>query len=598
MTGIDPATYLRATPPFDQLARPAFEDAASALDVVYQPAGAHLVRVGGEPLAHLYVIRKGAVRLERDGQTIQLLEEGEIFGYTSLMTGRATLDAVVEEELVAYRIPAAQFRRLLSDASFAKHFAHGLAERLRGSLEQSPAATFPSDLAQEVGRLVRRPPVWVEATHTVAEAARVMRAAGVSSALVRGDPAGIVTDRDFRSRVLAAGLGPTTLVSQVASSPLRTVPSEVPIHEAWTFLLDLGVHHLALTRDGEVTGVITATDLLKTSAQGPMTVLRRVERLQSRTDLPGYGAKVAEMAASLLSGGLDVPVIAGFVAQLNDALVHRLVRWAELELGPPPAPFAWLALGSEGRQEQVLLTDQDSALVYADEAAGQRRWYEALAGKVIADLEAAGFPPCPGGHTASRWNGTLGEWVDRLDTSLRTPRPNDAALFFDFRQVAGHLDIERLEAALARASEEKLFLRFLARDALQFTPPAPFLLRLRGAGTVDIKRLGLSPVVHLARCYGLEVGSRARGTLDRLEAAHRAGLMGEDAWVTVGQAYRFLLGLRLRHQLRAVADGQVPSDEVGMASLSAIERTRLKDAFRAINRWQEKAAYHYQVTRL
>ncbi len=595
MPGIDPATYLRSTPPFDLLARPAFDAAASALDVVYQPAGAHLVRVGGEPLAHLYVIRKGAVRLERDGQTIQLLEEGEIFGYTSLMTGRATLDAVVEEELVAYRIPAEHFRRLLADASFAGHFAHGLAERLRGSLEQSPVATFPSDLAREVGKLVRRPPVWVAPEATVGEAARLMRAERVSSALVRGEPPGIVTDRDFRSRVLAAGLGPTTPVGQVATRPVRTVAAEIPIHEAWTVLLDLGVHHLAVVRGAEVVGVVTATDLLKTSAQGPMAVLRRVERLQSREDLPGYGAKVAEMVAALLAGGLDVAVISGFVAQLNDALVQRLVRWAEHELGPPPAPFAWLVFGSEGRREQTLLTDQDNALVYADEAVGQRGWYEALAARVVSDLEAAGFPPCRGGHTASRWHGTLGEWEARFDACLQTPKPHDAALFFDFRRVAGHLPVDRLEAVLARAPEAKLFLRFLAREALGFSPSAPFMMRLRGSGTVDVKRLGLSPVVFLARCYGLEVGSRARGTLERLEAASQAGLMGEDAWVTVGQAYRFLLGLRLRLQLRAVSEGRAPSDELALASLTGIERTRLKDAFRAIKRWQEKAAYHYQV---
>ncbi len=598
MPGIDPATFLRATPPFDQLARPAFEAAAAALDVVYQPAGAHLVRVGGEPLAHLYVIRKGAVRLERDGQTIQLLEEGEIFGYTSLMTGRATLDAVVEEELVAYRIPGEQFRLLLADAAFAGHFAHGLAERLRGSLNQSPVATFPSDLAKEVGELVRRPPVWVDGTATVAEAARVMRAERVSSALVRGDPPGIVTDRDFRTRVLAAGLGPHTPVVQVHSAPFVTVPAETPIHEVWTVLLDHGVHHLPLTRGGEVAGVVTATDLLKTSAQGPLAVLRRVERLQSRADLPGYGAKVAEMVAALLAGGLDVAVIAGFVAQLNDTLVQRLVRWAELELGPPPAPFAWLVFGSEGRREQTLLTDQDNALAYGDEAAGQRGWYEALAERVVADLEAAGFPPCRGGHTARRWHGTIGEWEARFDACLTTPRPHDGALFFDFRRVAGHLEVDRLEAVLARAADHKLFLRFMAREALGFSPSAPFMLRLRGAGTVDVKRLGLSPVVFLARCYGLEVGSRARGTLERLEAASRAGLMGEDAWVAVEQAYRFLLGLRLRVQLRGLADGQAPSDQLALDKLTAIERTRLKDAFRAIKRWQEKAAYHYQVSLL
>jgi len=595
MASIDPVSYVRSTPPFDALPQALFDEAAAALEVGYYPAGTHLVRVGGTPLRFLYVIRKGLVRLERDGQTVQVLEEGETFGYTSLLTRRASLDVLVEEDLLAYQLPQAEFERLLADAHFAGHFAAGLGERLRNTLERSPVATFHSDLSFPVERLLQGPAVWVEQTATVGEAARVMREKRISSVLVRGDPPGIVTDRDFRNRVLAESLGPDTPVTSVWTRPLETVTFSTPIYQAWMTLLDAGVHHLPVTREGSIEGVLTSTDLLKSTAQGPVAVLRRVEKLGSRADLSGYGSQVAEMASSLLSGGLDAPVIAGFVARLNDALVHRVLHWCEADLGPAPAPYAWMAFGSEGRTEQTLLTDQDNGLVFADHGENARSWFDALARRVTADLEAAGFPACHGGHMAVKWQGSLSDWTRRFHDCVDEPRPHDAALFFDFRRVGGHLDLEPLEVAMARACRSPQFIRFLARDAMAFGPPALPLLRLRGASEVDLKWQGINPIVFLARCYGIEAGSRARSTLERLDAALAAGLVSEEAFIAVTQAYRFLLGLRLRVQLRMISEGKAPVNKVALSELSAVERTHLKESFGAIRRWQAKAAFHYHT---
>jgi CBS domain-containing protein len=598
MAAIDPVAYLRATPPFDALPQPLFEGAASALEVVFQPAGTYLVRAGGQPLEHLYLIRKGAVRLERDGHELQVLEEGETFGYTSLITGEATFDVVVEEDLVAYRLPAGEFRRLLGSAQFAGHFAAGLGQRLRSSLDHSPVATFQTDLSLEVQQLARRAPVWVEASATVGEAAAVMRDERISSVLVRSDPPGIVTDRDFRNRVLADRLGPETLLSRIVSSPLRTAPASTPIYDAWRTLLDAGVHHLPITRDGEIVGLLTATDLLRASALGPVAVLRRVERL-SREGLAGYSAWIAEMTAALLAGGLEVTVIAGFVGRLNDALLRRILSWAEADLGAAPVPWAWIAFGSEGRMEQTLLTDQDNALVFADEGAAHRPWFQALAERVNSDLQAAGFPPCAGGYMARQWSGTLREWVQRFRGWIDEPNPQallQASIFFDFRRVAGQLELGALEELIAGSIGKSVFLRFLAKTALAFRPPTSLMMRLRGSSsTVDLKAHGISPIVFLARCYGLEAGASERNTLARLEAAARAGHLAEENLALVSDAYRFLLGLRLRLQLRAISRGEAPSNKVALSELSALERTRTKEAFRAIRSWQESAAYHYHV---
>ncbi|HEY6004139.1 MAG TPA: DUF294 nucleotidyltransferase-like domain-containing protein [Anaeromyxobacter sp.] len=595
MTAADPVAYLRATPPFDALPQELFDDASRALEIAFYPAGTWLVRAAGTPLEHLHVIRRGTVRLERAGQTVQVLEEGETFGYTSLITRQATFDVVVEEDLLAYLLPDAEFQKLRADAAFAGHFAVGLAERLEKALEHAPVVTFQPDVSEEVRRLVRRPPVWVAAEATAAEAARLMRQERISSVLVRGDPPGIVTDRDLTSRVLAEGLGPETPVARILTAPLRTLSAEAPTYEAWAAILEAGVHHLPVVGEGkgEIVGVLTATDLLKSSAHGPVAVLRRVERLASRESLPGYAAKVAEMVAALLGGGLDAPAIGALVARLNDALLARLLAWAEADLGPPPAPYAWLAFGSEGRAEQALLTDQDNGLAHGDEPAGGEGYWREFAERVNADLEAAGFPPCPQGHMARSERGPLREWKRRFDACIDDRRPLAATLLFDFRKVAGGLDVEPLETAMGRAARNAPFLRFLARAAIEHKPPAS--VRLRGEKKVDLKAHGILPIVHLARCYGLEVGSGSRATLDRLRAAREAGLLSPETHEGVAQAYRFLLGLSLRNQLRRISEGAAPSPAVPIAELGALERTRLKEAFRVVKAWQEKAAFHYRT---
>jgi CBS domain-containing protein len=593
MDAIDPVLFVRSIPPFHAVARPLLDEALACLQVCFVPAGTRLVRAGGEPLRHLWIVRSGAVRLERDSQVLQVLEEGETFGYTSLISGEASLDAIVDEDLLAYRLPGPAFAKLLADAQFAAHFAVGLSERLKSSLEHSAIATFQPDLAAEVRRLVRRPPVWVEANATVAESARVMREERISSVLVRGDPPGIVTDRDFRNRVLAERLGPGTPVTRVLSRPLVTLGAAAPVHEAWSVLLEAGVHHLPLVEGGEIVAVLTSTDLLRHTGEGPVAVLRSVEQLVSRGELPAYSARLPQMVSALLLAGLDAARVAGFVTRLNDALVRRLLRWAEDELGPPPAPYAWIALGSEARGEQILLTDQDNALVYADAGASRREWYQALAERVGADLEAAGFPPCPGGRMARRWSGPLARWDEQIRDSIAN-RPGAAGIFFDLRKVSGSLDLSPLSARLERDGKDPMFVRRLAEGALEFTPPPMMLLRLRGSSsTVDLKAHGISPIVFLARCYAIEAGTRARNTLERLEAAARAGLLDEASCGAVTEAFRFLLGLRLRLQLAAVSERRAPSSKVALSALGAVERTRLKDGFRAIKHWQEASAHRW-----
>jgi CBS domain-containing protein len=200
---------------------------------------------------------------------------------------------------------------------------------------------------------------------------------------------------------------------------------------------------------------------------------------------------------------------------------------------------------------------------------------------------------------ATRWRGSLDWWRRQFREWAEEPKPQallHASIFFDFRAVHGHLDLAPLVEEVARAARSDTFRNAMARVALGFKPPPSLLLRIRGeSSSLDIKAHGVTPVVGLARVYGLEVGSRSRATLDRLQDAVRVGVMGRDELATISEAYHFIVQLRLRQQLRMAAEGEEVSNVISLARLSSIERTRLKDAFGAIARWQERAAFHFHV---
>jgi CBS domain-containing protein len=245
--------------------------------------------------------------------------------------------------------------------------------------------------------------------------------------------------------------------------------------------------------------------------------------------------------------------------------------------------------------EQTLLTDQDNALVHGgtDADAG---YFGALAERANTDLEAAGFPRCPGGYMARHHHGPIEAWERRFEGWVDDPKPQallQAAIFFDFRKVHGGLDLAALDAVLARAAKARVFLAALAKAALEFRPPS-LLMRLRGE-ELDLKLQGISPIVFLARPYALEVGTTARNTLERLDASVAAGLMSREVRTNIREAYRFLLALRLREQLRRLSQGEVPTNRIALSTLSSIERSRLKDALRVIREWQDLAAYHFKT---
>ena len=384
--------------------------------------------------------------------------------------------------------------------------------------------------------------------------------------------------------------------------PMITLPADTPVHSALLTMLDERIHHLPVTEDGIITGVLSASDLLRHQTRNPLYLMGRLEHLDSPNALARYGHDAAAMVDQLFAGGLKVGQIGRIFSSLNDALVRRLLRLAEKDFGPPPCPYAWLVFGSEGRMEQALLTDQDNALAYEAAVPGAREYFAKLAERVVNDLIAAGFPPCPGGCMATNWNKPLAEWETTVAGWIRQPTPDNlmvSSIFFDFRAVAGSLSMEPIEALIDAAAENQLFLAHLARVSLRFKPPLGLFRRIQTEdGQVDLKKRGIASIVAAALVYALEAGTRSRPTRERLEAAVVEGKLSRDIGVNLVETYRYLLQLRLREQLDQIRAGQEPTNSIRLARLSSLEHRHLKDAFGAIREMQAAVVQRFQTNAL
>jgi CBS domain-containing protein len=597
---MNPIEFLAQHEPFSRLGPDGLRQIGRTLEIRYARRGEVVLRREGDPTTHLGVVRKGAVRLEVEGRPADVLDEGEVYGFPSLLSrGRPRFDVIAVEDSLLYLVPAATFHDLVEHhAAFGEFFLHSLADRLRlATVRQT--SSLAGDLTTPVIRLASGDPVFVDRDATIGEAARIMRDRRVGSVLVKGDPPGIVTDRDLRSRVLAERRGPDVPVRDVMSAPLKTFAADAPLFEALLYLLEERIHHLALVREGGIVGVVTHTDLLRHHVKSPSYLLKRIDKVSSPDDLAGYAEEVAGMVEALTWSGVEAVEVGRIVASLNDAVVQALLVHAERELGQPPCPYAWMVFGSEGRGEQALITDQDNALVYRDESATAKAYFGRFADLVVDGLIRASFPPCRGGFMATNWNRSLAGWERLFERWTREPDPQallEVANFFDFREIHGGLDLEPLRVRVREAARKKVFLAQLAKASLGMRPPLGLFHRIRQEDSgVDLKKGGLMPILGVARVHALEAGSDERSTLGRLRAAAAAGTLSEDGAETLEEGFRFLFRLRLATQLAAKRRGEEPTNRVRLETLSALERRHLKDTFQHIRTMQEAMSQRFST---
>jgi len=613
--------FLAQVPPFQFLEGAQLRALAEHLTLVFYPKGTEILRQDGPVSEALPIIQKGAVKITMrpkgggEEVLVDYRERGETFGLVSLLGGSQKTTIVALQDTICYLLPKARLNELMVASPAVteylvqfhlNHYVDMTSREMQGRslfLGSSDHLLFTAQLKE----IYRPAAVTVTPETPIREVARRMAEARQSAALVLGpggEPVGIVTDSDFRAKVVADGVAIDGPVRLVMSSPVVTMDEKDPCFEVVLRMLQGNIHHVAVTREGVLQGVVTNHDFMVLQGRSPLAFSEDIERQSTLEGLAPVSRKALTIIGGLLREGARAANIVRIISELNDRVVRKVIEITERELGPAPVPYCWLALGSEGRKEQTFRTDQDNALVFEDpepaQAAAVAAYFLRFGEAMRDGLIRCGFEACPADYMASnpRWCQPLSVWKHYFTDWVSQPTPEavlKSLVFFDLRPLHGNEALAwELRAHLDRLiPDHPIFLGFLANMLVKNRPPIGFFgsVAVERSGEhkhgLNLKIKGVAPLVDIGRLFALEHGVRASSTWERLEALRGGATVIADQIDELEYALEFISLLRIHHQCRQLESGKAIDNFIHLETLSHLERKSLKDIFRLILRIQD-----------
>jgi len=425
-----------------------------------------------------------------------------------------------------------------------------------------------------------------------------------------GDPVGIVTPQDLSERILAVGREPQRPVHEVMSSPIVSIGDRALVYEALLRMEENGVDHI-LVRDVQERplSVVRYGDLLRFQGYAATAITRRVQEADSVDSIAVVRQELKSALPALVDSGASAAVIMRLLTSVHDTVTTRLLQLAMDQLGPPPVRFAFVAMGSAGREEENLLTDQDNGIIYQDpdknNTADVKEYFLALGRRVTHGLDQAGYPFCRGGLMADnpQWCAPLSEWRRHASRWISGAEPVDLVrfdMFFDFRCVYGATELvsDLRQFVLDEVAVRPEFLMHFARNAVSYRLPLGFFgtIRVRSAGvhanTIDMKEAML-PIIKFARTYALREQLHETNTIARLDKLTVLGILTESSRREAVTAYELLMGLRLKHQTTALVQGERPGNAIDPKLLTHIEEAALKESLSHVAAMQKRIGYDF-----
>ena len=592
-------TFLETVHPYDTLPKDELARVAGSFLRKEFPANTLVYRIGDE-LSGIYLVKTGGVEvLDRNGGLVSLLAARNTFGERGLMRdGHAATTAHTREDSTLLMLPAVEFRELIARyPSFERFFNRG-----RGQDNRT------SDISTlKVSDLIARKPLSCAPDTTAAEAARMMRDAHISSLGVTEDDRllGILTVRDLANKVLAGGLSPETPVSAVMTADPVSLPPTAIGSDILHIMLERKIGHLPIVDAGRFAGMITQTDLTRFQAVSTAVLVRDVAGAQTVAEMAAVTARIPRLLVQLVGGNHAHEVVTRLITDIADAVTRRLLAMAEAELGPAPVPYLWLACGSQGRQEQTGVSDQDNCMIVDDAATPDDMVYFARLAKIVSDgLHECGYIYCPGDMmaTAERWCQPQKVWRGYFQRWINVPSTEAqmlASVMFDLRAIGGTVSLyqQLQDETLEQASKNSIFVAHMIANSLKHTPP---LGLIRGFATIrsgehrnhiDMKHNGVVPVADLARVYALQGRITAANTRARLQGAEAAGIISPSGARDLIEAYDLIATMRLENQAHLVRAGRKPDNFLSPTDLSDFERSHLRDAFVVVRTMQSAVGH-------
>ena len=611
--------FMKKEPPFQFLDEATLKSVAKSLSMEFYPKGTIILKQDGPPSDSLRIIKKGAVKLlmrSEDGADVPLdyRSEGDYFGFLSMIgESRQKTTALAVEDTICYILKKERVLKLIeANPAFSEYFMSYLSRFMDKTYDEMRSKSLffagsdrflftakAGDVATEVHS--------VGEGATIQEAAQLMAKDKISSLIVldkRNLPAGIVTDKDLREKVVAKGRSVSEPVKNIMTLSLIRVDAGDSCFEAVMKMIKYNIHHMLVIEEGAMKGIMTNHDLMLLQGTSPLSFVHDIENQQTLEGLVPVSKKINNIIGLLLKEGAKASNITKAITEINDRLMKKILEIGERVCGHPPVPYCWIVFGSEGRKEQTFKTDQDNAIIYADPSTPEeeeeiRRYFSAFTSFVKDGLAEIGFPPCPAGYMANNplWCQSLRVWKRYFSSWINEPVPDavlKALIFFDFRPLHGKFSLADAlkDSFLSGLPDQGIFLGHMANIIIKNTPPIGFLKSFvveksgEHKDELNLKIKGIAPLVDVVRFFALERGVKETSTLGRIYALkERHPIVKEDA-DGIQHALEFIMLLRIQHQYEQIKAGKKPDNFINPHNLSNLEKKTIREAFHLISKMQ------------
>jgi len=603
--------------PFTALPKEALLNVVQSVEISYYRAGATIIDFT-DKIQELYLIRSGVVEIyRRNGDLYNRLDQGKLFGQMGLLTNnKVRFPAKAVQDTLLYCIPEAIFNELCERyEAFADFVEVEDATRLKQALE-SKKHNVNALTTSKVKTLLTRAPLILPCSSTIQAVAKIMAQENISALLIndpdiqeeQGSFVGIITEHDLCAKVIASGLSVDNPISQVMSSELISLDHNAYIFEAMLLMLRYNVHHLPILKNKKPIGLIEVADIIRYESQNSLLFVSSIFQQKSAEDLALLSAQLKDCFVRMVNEDANSHMVGRAMSEIGRSFKQRLLELGEEKFGPPPVPYCFLALGSMARDEQLIVTDQDNAMILDDSYQSELHaaYFQQLADFVCDGLAACGYSYCTGEIMASnpeyrktqaQWENCFADWIDN-------PNPQallNCSIFFDLTGVYGRVKwAEQLNAFIVRrAKKNNRFLACLAHNARNRTPPLGFFKDFvmekdgRHNNSINLKRRGTAPLADLVRVHALAIGSPSQNSLQRLDDIIEAGILPKSKGEDLQHAMELISLVRLRHQALDIELGIEPDNNIEPERMSDFERRNLKDAFLVLSNAQNFLKYRY-----
>lgn len=621
--------FLRHHAPFNKMQPEALQRFAEKAQIAFYPAGSEIIGPDAGNVRYFYLIESGKVQARQAGEvtvteySILSLGAGEGFPIGAVTAGRpSTNHYTAVDDTFCYQLPAEDFLALMASSPefnlFCTQYIASLLDQSRRQLQLQFAqrASEQQTLNSPLAGIGARSPITVAPETPLRAALETMSQAGIGSLVIAGEdgkPVGVFTRSDLLDRVVLAQLPLTTPVSEAMTPNPFMLEEHATAYDAMFAMATHSIRHVLVTDiEGRLTGVVSERDLFSLQRVGLRQIRQSIDGARNVESLQHSAADVRQLAFNMLAQGVGSEQLTQFISALNDALTRRVLQLNLDNHRFDGIEWAWLAFGSEGRDEQTFSTDQDNGIVFAPpegaDVAELKQRFLAYALDVNKDLDRCGFPLCKGNIMASnpQWCLTLEEWKDQFGTWVRQPHPDallNATIFFDFRPLYGNAELAEAmrRHLLALTASNPMFLRAMAKNALDVEPPLgkirDFLTDLEpnAPGKIDLKKYGSRIFVDVARIYALASGVHNTNSIQRLRlSAQRLNIRGDEINAVL-DALNFIQLLRLQHQYLEGEPGKQGDNLIDPEKLNELDRRILKESFRQARKIQTRLKLDYQV---